>query len=203
MNINHLSNINILNDYLLGCSSNIDYCGISNTSDFNNYETVIKFKYKIINTKKQFSKICDFISDYYDLLDYDWYIKVRPDIKLLEPINFYRLSDISINARARLYVGPQRIKYGMSVNGEGCWKYIGDCTYNEFERDLILDDMFFIFHHNVIKMGAFNKILYSDRETEWNQTYVWKARNIQLNIIGIFLKNTKYNCFSGHLNIEN
>lgn len=203
MNINHLSNISILNNYLVNYTSNVEYCGISNTNDFENYETVIKFKYKIINTKRQFSKICDFITDYYNNLDYDWYIKIRPDMKLLEPINFHQLSDISINARARLYVGPKRIRHGMSVNGEGRWKNIGDCKYHEFEKDIILDDMFFIFHNFVIKMGAFNKIINYERETEWDQTYTWKSRNINLNVIGIYLENTKYSCFSGHLNIEN
>ena len=99
MNSINSSNINILNNYLKKYEDSVvDYCGISNSDDFYNYENIISFKYKIINPKQQFSKICDFITQYKAELDYDWFIKIRPDIKLLEPINFEVLSDTAISS---------------------------------------------------------------------------------------------------------
>ena len=126
--------IKILNDYLTNNFQNqyiIDYCGISSNDDFSNYEHIIHFKYKIINNKYQLSKICDFISDNINTLDYDWYIKTRPEVKLLEQINFKILSNTSINARARVYRGPKQIIHGMSVNGSNdIWKNVGDCFFD-------------------------------------------------------------------------
>ena len=57
-------NIKCLNDYMKNNCIEYDYCGISNQNDFDIYETIIQFKYKIINTKKQLNKICDFITEY-------------------------------------------------------------------------------------------------------------------------------------------
>ena len=171
----------------------------------------LSFKYTLINPKYQFSKICDFITDNKSQLDYDWFIKIRPDIKLLEPINFNILSNTKINARARVYIGPKKIKYGMSINGEGPWKSIGDCSYNKYEDNIILDDHIFIFHNNVVKLGAFDKLFPEEeayrslgtpgKEDEWTQSAVWKGRNIGMNVIGINLVLMKYNAFSGDLNM--
>ena len=181
----------------------VEYCGISNQDDFHNYESLISFKYKIINTKRQFTKVSDFITDYEMNLDYDWYVKIRPDIKLLENINFDIMSKNAVNARARVYNGPSKIKYGMSVNGEGGWKNVGDCHYSEKEHNIILDDQIFIFHRNVIHLKAFNKI---QEETpgydEWKQAAIFNSRNIPMNVVGIYLEITKYNAFSGNINIK-
>jgi hypothetical protein len=87
----------------------VEYCGISNQNDFHTYEAIIPFKYTLINTKQQFSKLCDFITDYKSELDYDWYMKIRPDINLLEQIPFNTLLDRAINARARVYFGPKKL----------------------------------------------------------------------------------------------
>jgi hypothetical protein len=203
MHIDNSSNIMTLNNYLHENKGlTIDYCGISNKDDFHNYEDIIEFKYKIINTKGQFSKICDFITDTRSQLNYDWYIKFRPEIKILGQINFDVLSDTAINARARIYSGPKNIKYGMSVNGEGCWKNIGCCYYSSSEQEVMLDDMMYIFHNNVVKNGGFNKIVLSEppeRETEWIHTHTWLNRNIHLNVIGLNLLFTKYNTYSGDI----
>jgi len=200
MNINNKLNIEILNNYLHSIDDIVvEYCGISSNDDFINYEDIIKFKYKNINSKEQFSKICDFITDNKNILDYDWYIKIRPDIKLLENINFDILSNTAINAIARLYVGHKQIKNGMSVNGDGPWKDIRDCYYDTYEKYIILDDMLYIFHNNVIHKDAFDKISETIRESEWIHTKHWVERNIELNVIGIYLVLTKYNAFSGNL----
>jgi len=195
------NNIQLLNDYMKLQDMEVDYCGISNQDDFHNYENIISFKYKIVNPKLQFSKICDFITDYKPFLDYDWYMKFRPDIKLLENINFNILSINAINARARVYYGPRKIKYGMSVNGEGCWANIGDCFYDVSEHDIILDDMLFIFHKNILQTNTFNKIKQAGYiENEWFQTAIFNNHNIHLNVIGYNLMNTKYGGFSGNTN---
>jgi hypothetical protein len=182
----------------------VDYCGISNEEDFHNYEPVIQFKYKIVNSKRQLSKVCDFITDYKSELDYDWYMKIRPDIKLLENINFDILCKNAVNARTRLYFGPRKIKYGMSIGGKGPWEHKKDYVYTDKEIHNILDDMLFIFHNNVIQMGAFDKIYpeTSGNENEWTQTEIFNKRNIPLYVIGINLENTKYQMLSGDLNIS-
>ncbi len=97
LDIKWCDNIKILDDYIKQNKNiQVDYCGISSNNDFHNYESIIKFKYKIINSKKQLTKICDFITDYKSKLNYDWYIKFRPDMKLLENINFNILSKTAI-----------------------------------------------------------------------------------------------------------
>jgi len=221
----YIPNIEILHQYISKDNREVEYCGISNNNDFINYEHIISFQYKIINESRQFMKVCDFITNYKHELSYDWYIKFRPDIRLLEPILFTPLSDTAMNARARVYDGPKRIKYGMSINGEGIWKNVGCCSYNDVESNIVLDDHIYIFHHNVIKMGGFDRFthsgteheelhrfawdcrkrsdpfIYNSLEDEWLHTAAWKSRNIELNIIGLYLELTKYHSFSGDLNI--
>jgi len=201
--INYLDNIQIYNDYMKSYNIEVDYCGISNQDDFSNYENIIQFKYKIINTKHQLSKICDFITDYKIELDYDWYIKTRPEIKLLEHINFDILSKNAINARARVYNGPSHIKYGMTVNGEGCWASVGDCNYSDSEHSIILDDQLYIFHKNMVQLNAFDKIDENNtaRQNEWMHTEIFNTRGIPLNVVGINACFTRNNTFSGHINI--
>jgi len=194
------NNIDILNNYLCTLpNTTIEYCGISNNDDFHNYEGIINFKYKVVNPKFQLSKVCDFINEYKESLDYDWFIKIRPDMELLEMFSFDILSDISINARARKYCGPKKIKYGMSINGPDDWRNVGDCSYDESENLVYLDDMFFIFHKNVIDLGGFDKVP-DEFQNESTQSIIWRNRGINLNVIGINLKNTKYNTSSGDLN---
>ena len=203
---NWCDNIKCLNDYMKNNDIEIDYCGISNYNDFHVYEPfIIQFKYKIINTKSQFDKICDFITENKSQLDYDWYMKFRPEVKLLDNIAFDILSENAINARARVYNGPKIIKYGMSVNGEGRWKNIGDCHYADIENNIILCDMIYIFHKNIVEKNAFEKLpisISSERQNEWLHTSVFNNRKIQLNVIGINLCFTKYNTFSGDINMK-
>jgi hypothetical protein len=200
MNKSDLNNIVKFNNYLISQNITVDYCGISNQDDFSNYEDIISFKYKIINKKKQLSKICDFITKYNSELDYDWYIKTRTDLMLLEPINFDILLNNAINARARRYVGPQKIPNGLSVGGQGMWSHIKDCAYKNYISEIVLDDMIYIFSKDVKNKGAFNIIPEHDLENEWTHSSIWKSRNIALNVIGIYAIFTKYNTYSGNIN---
>ena len=129
-------------------------------------------------------------------------MKIRPEVKLLNTIPFHILSEDAINARARVYNGPRKIMYGMSVNGKGCWENIGDCHYADTEHSIILDDMLYIFNKNVVKKNAFDKIQKSIQiQNEWTHTMIFNERNIQLNVIGIDLCFTKCNTFSGNINM--
>jgi hypothetical protein len=205
---NTSQNIRILKDLFDKISdATVHYCGITNSNEFHNYEDILTFKYKVVNPKRQLSKVCDFISDFKEeLLEYDWFIKTRPDVKIKEMFYFSGLDINAINARARVYRGPKKIMYGMSVNGEGGWKHIGDCFYDEYEKDIIMDDQIYIFHNTLVQSGKFDKLC--EKETgdeaqhEWFHTRIWKEREIPLNIIGINLVFTKYEneCHSGNLN---
>jgi len=97
-------------------------------------------------------------------------------------------------------VVQKKILHGMSVNGEGQWKHIGNCCYDNCEKEIVLDDMIYIFHHNVILMDGFEKFQQDGRENEWFHTNIWKSRNINLNVIGIYLENTTRKTYSGNLN---
>ena len=203
----HIENIQILDNYMKQ-NGTIEYCGISSNDDFSVFEDTIQFKYKIISTKQQLSKICDFITEYKEALDHDWYIKIRPDIKILDNISFDLLSKDAINSRARIYWGPKRIKYGNSINGEGPWKNINDCEYKDIEEYVFPDDMLYIFHKNIIKTCAFDTLpirpfstLQEDGEHERFHRNVFMSRGIKMNVIGINLCNTTHGAYSGDINM--
>lgn len=170
---------------------------VRDKKDMNRYDDIINIKYKYYNQKKQLSKLCDFISD--TVLDYNWYVKMRTEIEFLSEINFDTLCKNSINARARKYNGPlcleeTKIKYGASIGGKGTFgnknqfnseKGDGSIKYTKNESLLILDDIVYIFHENIINQGGFNKLTVQGHENEWFHTSIWKQRNIKLKVIGI------------------
>ncbi len=143
-------------------------------------------------TLEQYEKcLSDFIISKKDELDYDWFIKIRPDIKLNQPINFNKLLMNSINARAREYKGPKSIYFGSSVET----KY-NTFNYGAIESIKILDDQIFIFHKSILNKFQYITFLpenfyFTSRhgllkhEHEWVHTNYWKLCNINLNIIGI------------------
>ena len=196
-------NIQVLRDYLAALpDTSVDYCGISNTGDFTAYEGIVPFKYKVANPKLQIAKVCDFITDHQAELDYDWFVKIRPDMLLLEPLSFEGLPTTAISARARCYTGPKRIEYAMSIGGEGFWKNVKDCVYDEVEKRVILDDMLFIFHRDAVAKGGFKKVNPPGRSIEFEQTPIWVAAGLGLNVIGIHMRNMSYVGDSGHLNLS-
>jgi hypothetical protein len=202
MNVKNIGNIKLLNDFMSKTNKQVDYCGISNQDDFKNFENVISFKYKIINKKLQFSKLCDFITDNIQTLNYTWYIKIRPDIKLLEPLDFNNFEKNSVNARARIYAGPKKIKYGTSAPYLVVKNCPNDLKYTEIETIVILDDMIYIFDNECIKSGGFRPCpsIFPQGETQFSN--ILKSRNINLNVIGINVINTKYNWISEDLNLK-
>jgi hypothetical protein len=145
--------------------------------------------------------MCDFITEYKDQLDYDWFVKTRPEIKLLQQLSF-DLAENTIHARARMYKGPQRIKYASSLMGgdESSYK-----QYRTTEQELVLDDQIYLFHKSVMEKGGFASCQQGRREDEWLHKYVWSQRGIQQNMIGLHVAFTKYSienpCTSSDVNI--
>jgi len=209
---NEMNNIllpNILNlkQYMDKLTDNInivEYAGISSYDDFSNYENIIPFKYKMVCKQKQISKLNKFIND--NTLNYDWYIKIRPEVYLFDQIDYTKLQSSAINGRARKYVGNKKVKYGLSVGGEGEWSHIKDVIYSEEIENIELDDQLFIFDQYVIDSGAFenNDLFDYNIQNETTQTYLWNLKNIKLNVIGINMKldycNGKF-AYSGDLNL--
>ena len=177
--INHLSN-----------KYNVDVAAISSKDDFSKYSTQLTFKYTHINTKPQLSKVCDFFLEYKSMLNYDWYVKIRPEIEILDydTIDFSKLPKDSINARVRNYRGPYRNKHSCSVGGEGLYKSVKACFYSPHLELIKLDDSLYIFHKNVVDNGGFSPVDDNPTQTEEFHSMVWSSRNIPLNIISINIK---------------
>jgi len=195
-------NIYVLDQFMHQTTNHVDYVGISSLNDFHNYADIISFRYTIVNPKRQFSKICEFITNYKEHLDYDWFIKIRPDTLLIENIPFHQLSKNSINARARTYYGPKRILYGCSIGGaNGGHSTLNDCYYDTHEHNIVLDDHIYLFDKYTVQNGAFD--LFEENidipENEPFHSKTWTNRNIPFHIIGINLVLQKYNAFSGHI----
>ena len=120
---------------------------------------------------------------------------------LLNPIDFKNLCVMSINARARKYICPKSIKYGMSIDLPS--------GFSETETFVEVDDQIYIFHKNVIDKGGFSGIeLYDNKITIENETVhteFWNLRGISFNIIPInalFMRDTSWIGYqSGNLNI--
>ena len=197
-------NMVILRDYMQSIDGEVEYCAISSQNDFVAYNDVIPYKYTVVNPLCQIRKLHDFVGKYHPCLQYDWFIKTRPDIKMLEPLRFDWLNPNAINARARVYKGPKAIPYGMSVNGpHDIFSNIKDSVAKEaLETEVVLDDQFFVFSHKVVAAGAFRPVIVLPNvcSNEWVQSDIFKARNIPLNVIGMQLELTKHKTFSGHLN---
>ena len=196
------SQIKTLKRYIdhLSKSYKVDIAGISSKDDFDNYSDIINFRYKYINSKMQISKICDLISKYGHKLNYDWFVRTRPEIELLDfdEINFHKLPKDAVSGRARVYRGPHTRKHSCSVGGVGDHSEYVNCKYRNKEEEVTIDSNFYVFHKNVVDKGGFSKISGAqgvedghpgrDREDEWYLSSIMLSRGIKLNIIGINMK---------------
>jgi hypothetical protein len=206
-----IENIHILKKRLL---VKYDIALISSHEDFQEYENVFDcIKYKILSDKFQLSKICDFLSSSCDIYQYEWFIKFRPEIELLENITYEKLNSLckkSINSRVRIYEGNRSLKYATSIRDQQCEKY--EIIFHKDKDDIIwIDDMFYIFNKNVIYAKGFIHITNEDKskylenskhidkysicENEWEEfhTFIWKKRKINLEILSFNLKMTNRN----------
>jgi len=214
MDTRYVVNIHILNDYIKKLSTRyiVDVACISGKDDFEVFEDILPFKYKVINTRKQLDKICDFVSSCTE--SYDWYVKIRAEVKLLEQLDFDSFCPNSINARARVYNGPLQIKHGAAVGGDGYLDYVHAFHYSPELKEIILDEMLFIFHRNLVEKGKFAPITDEERDTkewyigspgqhEWFHTGVWKHRQIPFNLTSLYVDFTHSgrHCISANLNL--
>jgi hypothetical protein len=190
----------------------VDIACINSNGDFSELENILSLKYKLKNSRYQMDKICDFIVS--NTLDYDWFIKTRPEILILAPIDFSNLKPNAINARARTYTGTLKLENGASVGGKG----VSDVDVHDKKDipfDIVMDDQIYIFDKNVILNNGFDKISDYDKQDfysmlphhpkiqhEWFHTYIWAIRNIRMNIIGInacFKRNKHHGYYSGDI----
>ena len=58
----------------------------------NKVRKTLSLKYLLKSNQRQLGKICEFITK--DKLNYDWFIKTRPDIEHLQDIEFEELSNM-------------------------------------------------------------------------------------------------------------
>jgi hypothetical protein len=206
MDTEYVDSMKELSKYIahLSIKYTVDLAGISSEDNFSNYDGIIDFKYKYISPKGQLSKLCDFITEHKAHLKYDWFIKMRPGVQVLDynTINFDALPKNAVSARARCYRGPHKNKKSCSVGGEGPFKiFLYNCINNEGPhknkphsspgfpaKDTLLDDTVYIFHRNVIDKGGFAPTEGTDKENEFYHTNIWKSRNIELNVIGLDIK---------------
>jgi hypothetical protein len=222
----YMPHIDLIKSHMYALSGTfiVDYACISSYDDFDIYDSILSFKYKVTNNKKQLEKVCDFLSSCPE--KYDWYIKTRPEVLLLEVPDILSLSTDSIHARVRGYIGTKKILFGCSVGGTGGWSSFNintiysDNKKYEWLDDVWLDDHIYIFNKYVVDNGAFailtpeiNKFLpwnYDDKQDESIHNSVWNHRNIKKNPIGIHLifkkinsnGDTTFSGESGHVNIQ-
>jgi hypothetical protein len=201
MSSDFLHKIRKLADYveLLRNSTEVDIACISSFDDFSDYDRLLNFKYKVVNPKKQLSKVCDFLSSIPN--DYSWYIKTRPDIEFMDPINFSKLLPGHINARVRVYRGRKKLKYGASV-GAGSYAAHKDSISIGFIERMILDDQVYIFDYSlkpIFTPFEYNPELY---ENEWFHAQYWREKNVQFNMIAlnVVFSNSKVYVPSGNVN---
>ena len=170
----------------------------------------LSLKYILNSNQRQLGKICEFITNKKDKLNYDWFIKTRPDIEHLQDIAFEELSNTCINSRVRTYVGPDSIPYGHSVGGKGIFKkYRYKARYSEKLEVLLPDDQFYIFSKNIVDRGIFKTLksnTFGVKQDEKFHRSIWEKRGASFKIIGIKLRLYKKgnNGFaeSGHINMN-
>lgn len=215
MDERYLVNIHILNHYIKELSTRyiVDVACISGKDDFDSFHEILSFTYRVINPKKQLDKICDFVSECTE--PYDWYVKIRPEVQLLEQLDFSSFCPDSINTRTRVYNGPLSVKNGSSVGGAGYLDYIHATHYSPELKEIVVDDMLYIFSRRVVEKGGFAPITDEERgrrdwyftslwnQHEWFHTAVWKSRQIPFHIIGLnvdFIHSGRHS-FPGDVNV--
>ena len=174
----------------------------------NKVRKTLSLKYLLKSNQRQLGKICEFITK--DKLNYDWFIKTRPDIEHLQDIEFEELSNTCINSRVRTYVGPESVRYGHSVGGKGFFKkYRHKARYSEKLESLLPDDQFYIFSKNIVDRGIFKRLKSNTSGVKQDEKFhrsIWEKRGASFKIIGIKLrlykKGNKAFAESGHLIID-
>ena len=164
MDIEYKNNIISFNEKIINNFDNIDVCLVSSYDDFDNYDSIINVKYKIKCKDRQFSKMVE-VFKYLNNnnITYDWYIKVRPDLVLLDNIDkdfINKCDKNSLNSRVRFYIGPEiNIKYGASHTTNDSWSK--SWIYNNSLLTIAPDDQIYIVNNNIANK-CFAPILNND-----------------------------------------
>lgn len=140
---------NNLIDSLKNDDNIVDLCSVLSETNYDmSYKSILgNFKYEFICTDPQLRKVC-YIFEKIKYDDYDWYIKVRPEIYLLEKItnkNFEFFSKEKINSRCRCYEGEKiNLSNGLSIPYSSKW-----INYNSKFTIINPDDQMYFFHKNI------------------------------------------------------
>ena len=160
----------------------------------------------------QLAKVCYVVNKFEDD-EYDYYIKIRPEIELntiIDETFLLKLSKSKINSRCRQYAGPSiDLTFGMSCQKE----YIGEGDIRCNDKVVICpDDQMYIFHKSIKK--AFSPItndIYlnyckkiNDKREYWvdelmlckttwknigerelHHKFIWYSRGLDVNPIGL------------------
>jgi hypothetical protein len=211
---NNLDNIykNIINPLNM---DNVDVDIATCTSGIHNIisnDVRVRYNYKFDGT--QLTKVCYVVNKFDD--EYEYYIKIRPEIILNTIINksfLINLSKSKINSRCRQYSGPSiDLKHGMSCQTRCIRK--GDIQLND-KTIICPDDQMYIFHKSIKE--AFSPITndtylnyckkINDKreywvdewmlhETYWEGIYereghhkfIWYSRGFDVNPIGLDIR---------------
>jgi hypothetical protein len=87
--------------------------------------------------------------------------------------------------------------------------------YSPVHEELIVDEMLYIFHRNLVEKGAFAPLTSEERgrrewyitspgkQHEWFHTGVWNHRKIPLHLTSLYVDFTHHgaHCISAHLNL--
>lgn len=141
--------------------NHLDLCCISSHGD-NCYENILgKMLFNITCKERQFTKMIEVFKyiEEHNIDDYDWYIKIRPDLYINEIIDTNKLNTCNkdaINARVRFYLGPEiNLHYATSYKVDSVWNH--SWQYRDDFTTIVPDDQFVVFHNNIAKR-AFSKI---------------------------------------------
>ena len=180
----------------------------------NSISNEVKYNFKFDGF--QLAKVC-YVVNKFDDDEYDYYIKMRPEIELKTIINqtfLLELSKTKINSRCRQYAGPSiDLKFGMSCQKRYIRKE--DILFND-KVVICPDDQMYIFHKSIKK--AFSPITndtylnyckkINDKreywvddwmlaETYWKKNicereghhkFIWYSRGFDLNPIGLDMR---------------
>ena len=143
-------------DSLTEDGNTVDIFCVSSNNDHDNYKEILgDIKFKITCIERQFLKIVQVFKylDNNNIEDYDWYIKVRPDVTVNEKINNQKMDTFNknaINTRVRFYLGPEiNVPFGASFVVNEYWEH--GWSYSETINNITPDDEIYFFHSSIAK----------------------------------------------------
>lgn len=192
----------------------VDIAAVTSEPYKNQYQKILgNFKYNIISKGGQLSKIIDLLEKI-TFNEYEWFIKIRPEVLILEPFSFENFSKEKLNSRVRHYYGPFiNIKKIVSVpshevkksqDSDINIKCFNRNDFKHYDEEIIHpDDQIFIFHRNIVMKGfrklkkedwtvekigkEKSKMIYDNWETQRESFFanVMKHRDVKINPVSL------------------